>query len=46
MLLDCAPGNDLLRTGIATMDDYQDELLEWHAAQQDCPDAGDDAQEL
>jgi len=28
------------------MDDYQDELLEWHAAEQDCPDSAEDAVEL
>jgi len=28
------------------MDDYQDELLEWHAAEQDCLDAAEDAVEL
>ncbi|WP_313481723.1 hypothetical protein [Stutzerimonas kunmingensis] len=28
------------------MDDYQDELLEWHAAEQDHPDCAEDAVEL
>ncbi|MBA4727132.1 hypothetical protein [Stutzerimonas frequens] len=28
------------------MDDYQDELLEWHAAEQDHPDSAEDAVEL
>jgi len=28
------------------MDDYQDELLEWHAAEQDYPDCAEDAVEL
>jgi len=28
------------------MDDYQDELLELRAAEQDCPDASEDAVEL
>lgn len=28
------------------MDDYQDEVLEWHAAEQDCQEAGEDAFEL
>jgi len=28
------------------MDDYLDELLEWHASEQDCPEPVDDAFEL
>ncbi|MFV0453563.1 MAG: hypothetical protein ACK5NQ_00915 [Pseudomonas sp.] len=28
------------------MDDYQDEILEWHAAQQDYPEPAEDAFEL
>jgi len=28
------------------MDEYQDEILEWHAAEQDCPEPADDAFEL
>ncbi len=34
------------RDGSFPMDDYQDELLEWHAAEQDCPDSAEDAVEL
>ncbi|WP_192939410.1 hypothetical protein [Stutzerimonas stutzeri] len=30
----------------SSMDDYQDELLEWHAAEQDHPDCAEDAVEL
>jgi hypothetical protein len=30
----------------APMDDYQDEILEWHAAEQDGPEPADDAFEL
>jgi hypothetical protein len=33
-------------TRILAMDDYQDELLEWHAAEQDHPDCAEDAVEL
>ncbi|QGZ30671.1 hypothetical protein [Stutzerimonas stutzeri] len=28
------------------MDDYQDEILEWHAAEQDSPEPAEDAFEL
>lgn len=31
---------------IAYMDDYQDEILEWHAAEQDGPEPAEDAFEL
>ncbi len=30
----------------STMDDYLDELLEWHAAEQDGPEPAEDAFEL
>lgn len=30
----------------APMDDYQDEILEWHAAEQDGPEPAEDAFEL
>jgi len=30
----------------APMDDYQDEILEWHALEQDYPEPADDAFEL
>jgi len=28
------------------MDEYQEEILEWHASEQDQPDASEDATEL
>ncbi|QCT96520.1 hypothetical protein FEV13_06255 [Stutzerimonas degradans] len=44
--LDANPHEPPLQTGARTMDDYQDELLELRAAEQDCPDASEDAVEL
>ncbi|WP_279626341.1 hypothetical protein [Stutzerimonas nitrititolerans] len=37
---------DQLPAEDSPMDDYQDEILEWHAAQQDYPEPAEDAFEL